>query len=233
MKALEVAVFAKAPVPGYAKTRLAGRLGAEGAAALQQHLTERAIRTALAAGLGPVSLWCAPDRQHPVFGALASAHGVTLHDQEAGDLGARMLAAFRASAPRTPLLLIGTDCPALRPAHLHACAAALVDGADAVFLPAEDGGYVLVGMARPLPPLFAQIDWGSAQVMTQTRLRAADCGLALAEPALLWDVDGPAEYDRAVAGGLLPSAVRGDNPPGAWQDGALPADRPSSSCASS
>jgi len=221
-----VAVFARAPVAGYAKTRLIGRLGATGAAALQHRLTARAIGTARAAALGPVSLWCAPDRGHPAFAAFARECGVALHDQPGGDLGTRMLHAFRALTAERPLLLIGTDCPALEVRHLRACATALHDGADAVFLAAEDGGYVLVGMARPLPALFAGVAWGSAQVMQQTRRRAAGCRLAIAEPAVLWDIDGPADYDRAIADGVLPADARGDNPPAACQDAASAPDRP-------
>ena len=186
-------MFAKAPVAGYAKTRLAAHLGVAGAAALQARLIRRSVATALAAGLGEVSLWCTPNRSHPVF----AEHGVRLYDQAAGDLGERMLDAF---GRFTPLLLIGTDCPALTADHLIACAAALRDH-DAVFLPAEDGGYVLVGLARPIRELFRDIPWGTPRVMAETRARAA--GLRVAEPAVLWDLDDVTDYQRAEGQGLL------------------------------
>ncbi|HEX2255350.1 MAG TPA: TIGR04282 family arsenosugar biosynthesis glycosyltransferase [Afifellaceae bacterium] len=197
-----IAAFAKAPVPGYAKTRLAPLLGAEGAAALQAELIARAIDTALAARLGPVSLWCAPDNSHPLFARLAAAHGVQLFDQQGPDLGARMAAAFAALTPDRPLLLIGTDCPALTPDHLRECATGLVSGDDAVFLPAEDGGYVLVGLKEPRPDIFGGIAWGSARVMEETRARLRAAGLSWSEPAVLWDLDEPADYQRyrALAG---------------------------------
>ena len=82
-----VAVFAKAPIAGYAKTRLIAALGAAGAAALQAALTEATLRTALAAGLGPVSLWCAPDREHANFERLARDYGVATRSQTGLDLG--------------------------------------------------------------------------------------------------------------------------------------------------
>ena len=60
-----VAILAKAPLAGFAKTRLIPRLGAEGAAALQRWLLQRTVATALSAGIGPVTLWCAPDYRAP------------------------------------------------------------------------------------------------------------------------------------------------------------------------
>src|SRR3712207_3817693 len=108
-EAVALAVFAKAPVPGYAKTRLIPRLGAAGAADLQRRLIERTIETAVGAALGPVSLWCTPKRNHGLFSELARDYGLTLYDQTGLDLGARMLAAFEALTPAGPLLLIGTD----------------------------------------------------------------------------------------------------------------------------
>jgi len=97
------------------------------------------------------------------------------------------------------LLLIGTDCPALTVEHLTSAATALRNGNDAVFIPAEDGGYVLVGLRRPQPGLFEGIDWGTGKVMAQTRERLAALGLRWVEPATLWDVDRPADLCRLAA----------------------------------
>jgi len=120
-----VAVFAKAPVPGFAKTRLIPALGAAGAARLQEGLTGRAIETALAAQIGPVTLWCAPDAGHPFIEQLRRRCPMALADQPEGDLGARMLAAFAAAGRR--LVLIGADCPCLEPHDLRAAATAAGD----------------------------------------------------------------------------------------------------------
>src|SRR5437868_3801239 len=106
-----VAIFARAPVAGAAKTRLISRLGAEGAAALHARLVERALSQALAAGLGEVTLWCAPDASHPFFADCAARFGVRLRAQRGADLGARMLHAFEVA--QGPLILIGSDCPML------------------------------------------------------------------------------------------------------------------------
>lgn len=192
----EIVVLAKAPIPGLAKTRLVVRLGADGAARLQAVLTEHAVRTALAAGLGPVTLWCTPDTQHPAFAALAQRTGVALKAQRGADLGARMAHAVAERAGRGPVLLTGTDCPALTPGHLRAAAAALEGGDEVVLIPAEDGGYVLIGLMESHPALFEGVPWGSDRVIGVTRGRLRTLGLRWSEPTTLWDLDRPADLDR-------------------------------------
>ena len=147
-----------------------------------------AIATARAAGLGTLTLWCAPDARQRFFRALQRRGGLDLRSQPDGDLGRRMAHVF--AGDRTgPLLLIGSDCPALRPEHLRQAALALCDGLDAVFITAEDGGYVLVGLQQPCAELFAGIEWSSARVMEQTRSRLVGLGLRWQELTTLWDVD--------------------------------------------
>jgi hypothetical protein len=195
-----VAILAKAPLPGFAKTRLAPALGADGAAALQARLTERAVETARAANIGPVTLWAAPDQDHPAFQTLAALFGVTLARQPDGDLGVRMLTAL--AAAHGPAIAIGTDCPALQPVHLRAAAEALAGGVDAVVVPVEDGGYALIGMREPQPALFADMAWSTAGVMAETRRRLTRLGLSWREPARLWDVDLPEDVERMQREGL-------------------------------
>jgi hypothetical protein len=197
---IAVAILAKAPLPGFAKTRLASALGADGAAALQARLIERAVETARAADIGPVTLWAAPDQDHPAFQTLAALFGVTLARQPDGDLGARMLAALAAASGAA--IVIGTDCPALRPAHLRDAAGALASGVDAVVVPVEDGGYALIGMREPQPALFADMPWSTPGVMAETRRRLTRLSLTWREPARLWDVDLPADVERLKREGL-------------------------------
>jgi glycosyltransferase A (GT-A) superfamily protein (DUF2064 family) len=94
-----------------------------------------------------------------------------------------------------PTLIIGTDCPALTPAHLQQAAAALSEN-DAVLIPAEDGGYVLIGLRQPAPAVFAEIAWGSAQVLASTRQRLRHLGYSWHELPTLWDVDEAADLTR-------------------------------------
>jgi rSAM/selenodomain-associated transferase 1 len=202
-------VFARAPRPGEAKTRLVPLLGPQGAAALQAQLTERALATARAAALGAVELRCAPDAEEPFFRACAQRYGVRLAAQGGGDLGARMLRACAAAlADHEHVLLIGSDCPAMTTRYLRRAQRALRDGRDAVLGPAADGGYVLLGLARLDPRLFAGIEWGTERVLAQTRARLAALGWRWLELPALWDVDRPEDYEKLVCSGLLPR--RGD-----------------------
>ena len=197
-----VAGFAKAPIPGYAKTRLIPALGPAGAAGLQERLTERAIATALEARIGAVTLWCAPDADHLSFTRLAERHRLKLQVQREGDLGARMLAAFVQARPQ-PLVLIGSDCPSLAPADLAEAARPLAGGADLVLCPGEDGGYGLIGTRVPCEALFADMPWGTDRIAQLTLARAAEAGLSVAMLRTIWDVDTPADHARLAREGLL------------------------------
>lgn len=199
LRGVQVAVLAKAPIAGLAKTRLIPALGTQGAARLQRTLTRGALRSAAEARLGPVTLWCTPNAEHRFFRALRRTSGLRCLVQPSGDLGARMHTAFRLHCVEGPLLLIGTDCPALRPSHLRKAARALIDGDDAVFYPAEDGGYVLVGLRRPQESLFRDMPWSTAAVMSRSRERAHGAGLRVREFEPLWDVDLPADLPRLQA----------------------------------
>jgi uncharacterized protein len=192
---LGVAIMAKAPLAGFAKTRLIPHLGAEGAAALQRWLLQRTVATALSADIGPVTLWCAPDTRHPDFARCRALGPLALRRQPDGDLGARMLAAIAGASALPGALVIGTDCPALTPALLRQAANALT-GHDAAVVPAEDGGYVLIGMRQAAPRVFEAVGWGSGRVMAQTRARLLEIGWCWQEFAPLWDVDRGEDLDR-------------------------------------
>lgn len=196
-----IAILAKAPIPGYAKTRLAQHIGAVRAAELQAQLIARTLQTALAAQTGSVALWAAPDLSHPVFDAIAGRDDVAVMPQPQGDLGFRMLHAARANGGAT--LIIGTDCPALNPAHLQNAASALRAGFATCLIPAEDGGYVLIGMRDPQPCLFIDMPWGTSDVLALTRERMRANGLSCAEQDALWDVDTFRDFKRLEASGLL------------------------------
>jgi len=203
---MRVAVFAKAPVAGQVKTRLAPLLGDAGAAALHRRLVHRAIETARDARVGEVELWCAPDASHSFFAECAETHGVSLRAQHGGDLGARMRHAFESNhGEGHALVVIGCDCLVLDGGAIRDAARAL-SSCDAAFAPAEDGGYVLVGLAKPEPAIFERIDWSTSRVMAQTRERLREAGLRWKELAMRWDLDRPEDYVRARREGLLEEA---------------------------
>jgi len=190
-------IFAKAPIPGWVKTRLAGKLGPVGAAKLYQRLLRRTLRLASRASLCPVQLWCAPDTRHGFFQRCRRDYGIVLRRQQGADLGQRMRHALNVVLHQAPYaVLIGGDCPSLGEMELHTALMALATGRDAVLGPAADGGYVLIGLRRPNGALFRQIAWGSSAVLAATRRRLQRAGLDWVELPPGWDVDRPADLRR-------------------------------------
>jgi rSAM/selenodomain-associated transferase 2/rSAM/selenodomain-associated transferase 1 len=193
-----VAVLAKAPVPGQAKTRLAPLLGDAGAARAQRGFILRTLATVRHAAIGPLALHCAPSADHRLFRLLAQRHGVVCLPQAEGDIGERMAAVMTrhfAQKRAPPLLIVGTDCPVLTPVHLQRAADAL-QTSDAVLIPAEDGGYVLIGLRHAIPGVFERVDWSTLRVMAQTRERLSAIGARWIELPTLWDVDEPQDWQR-------------------------------------
>ena len=194
-------ILAKASLPGQVKTRLAPAIGLEGAARLAGVMLANTLQQAVASNIGPVELCCAPDCGHWQFGQ-AVCSGVCISEQGAGDLGERMERAFsRALASYARVVLIGTDAPQLDGAILRRAAQALL-AHDVVIAPANDGGYVLIGLARRAPALFQSIAWSTAQVMAQTRARIDALGMSLHELPTLHDVDEPHDLVHVPAAWL-------------------------------
>jgi len=197
-----IIIFAKAPVAGLAKTRLIPALGAAGAAALAERMLAHAAQVAAAAAPDTLEVCAAPEAEHPAFGRLARDHGLQLSTQGDGDLGQRMHRAFlRTLARHYRAVIIGTDAPALDAPSLRQAQSAL-DEHDAVFVPALDGGYALIGLRQPHACLFDGIAWSTSAVMAQTRDRLQAAGLRWAELPAVADVDEPADLVHVPAGWL-------------------------------
>jgi len=190
-----IIVFAKAPAAGEVKTRLIPALGALRAARLHAQLTRQALRTARAAGCGPVELHLT--RRHSLF------KGAKL--QRGGDLGERMHRAL--SRARRPAILIGADCPTLTPGDLRRAMRWLRGGCDAVLAPAADGGYALIGLRRARREVFRGVDWGSSTVFGKTRNNLA--GLRWRALRTVWDVDRPEDLQKLRWLRLSSAARRG------------------------
>jgi rSAM/selenodomain-associated transferase 1 len=199
-----IGVFTRVPVPGATKTRLIPLLGAQGAARAHVQLLHMALQAAGEACPGAVTVFVAGEVQALALPVQAPA--LPLRAQVDGDLGARMRAALEWQwGAHEQALVIGSDCAVLTAGVLREAARALRRH-DLVFVPAEDGGYVLVGAHRGTPRLaevFRAVPWSSAAVMAVTRQRVREAGLRHAELATLWDVDEPADWQRAVAAGLV------------------------------
>jgi rSAM/selenodomain-associated transferase 1 len=183
--------MAKRPAMGRVKRRLAREIGA--AAAI------RFYRTSLA---HTVLRLAADPRWRTVIALDSLADGARLLSrtraammpQGEGDLGARMQRLF-ARLPPGPVVIVGGDIPSIRPAHIEA-AFRLLGPADAVFGPAEDGGYWLVGLKRAprvLAP-FARVRWSGPHALADTRANLKRKRVALAPR--LGDVDRAEDLRR-------------------------------------
>jgi uncharacterized protein len=193
-------LLARAPVPGKVKTRLIPALGAEGACSLQRLLLERTLALS-ADGFAERFLWL-DDLPDAELQALADDLGWTLMEQPVGDLGERMRRiAILGLADSEAVVLIGNDCPALDAGYLASARAALQQHC-AVLGPAEDGGYVLLGLRRVDPLLFSAIPWGSEHVLALTRTRLQQLAWKHHELQMLWDVDRPEDLVRLAALGI-------------------------------
>lgn len=216
---LHIAVFAKPLVPGDVKTRLIPSVGAQGAVDIQRALLWKTLTVAHDVAGPQVSLWVAGDPNHPTLRAYRDAFTLMVRAQQGHDLGARMRSAMvTLLQEHARVLLVGCDCPVLSVENVREAAAKLDDtGTDAVFIPAEDGGYVLIGLA-PCPGLqqtvldavFDGIDWGTGHVMAQTCAQLAKAGLCWSEQPMLWDLDRPEDVERAHAQGVLAARRYGE-----------------------
>lgn len=181
-----IALFAKYPRAGEAKTRLAPLLGAEGAAGVHRKLVERTLATMRASGL-PFVVYYAGAPQAEFADWLGE--DVPLVAQGEGDLGARLA---RVAAPA---ILLGADIPGLQAEHLTAAAAALEE-VPVVIGPASDGGYYLLGFTQDLPFLWPDMPWGSEVVRAKTEVRLADRNIPFRLLGELDDCDRPEDLQQ-------------------------------------
>ena len=199
-----IIVFARAPSPGRAKTRLIPRLGAWRAARLQGRLTKRTLAIAASTGF-PVELHASPAARHAHFRHCAARFGVKVVPQRGADLGKRMHAALsKALRTHRGAVLIGTDCPALRQSDLERACRLLRGTCDVVLLPVEDGGYALVGARRPVPFIFEGMTWGGSTVYRDTAARLSAARVGWRALRTLWDLDRAEDVDRLGALGFAP-----------------------------
>jgi len=186
-------LFARYPIAGRTKTRLIPALGAEGAAALHRRLVLRALRTAQGACQAVPA-----DLEVHFDGGTEQAMSHWLGDnarfspQRAGNLGERMASSFEDSfrTGSTATVIIGSDCPGLSPGVVTTAFARLTE-APVVLGPAQDGGYYLIGLNRPMPELFRGIPWGTDRVLADSLAVLERRGWKAAMLNPLADIDRP------------------------------------------
>ncbi|ODB87757.1 hypothetical protein A3193_02315 [Candidatus Thiodiazotropha endoloripes] len=184
-----VLIFSKLPETGKVKTRLIPALGAERAANLYRRLLDRQLAWLTAETDYSIQLWLTPSTNHPHIQQWVNTPGLSLFLQQGEDLGERMMhAAQSALHSYQQIVLMGVDCPALTPAHLQQ-AFTWLESHDGVLAPAQDGGYVLLGLKSTPPPLFKGHYWGESDVAETTRDSMRQLGWRWRELPLLWDLD--------------------------------------------
>ncbi len=193
----KIIIFAKAPVEGKVKTRLASTIGDQAALRFHEEMLEYTLEMVCKNGLANVELHVSGNPDHPLIQTLARQYDIVVRPQQGSDLGERMYHALEQSLLNSHYcILIGTDCPAMDVDYLANALTALLRGQDAVLGPAEDGGYVLIGARQPDKDWFSDIAWGTAHVLEQSRRKIMAGGARLEELQTLWDVDRIADFQR-------------------------------------
>jgi uncharacterized protein len=200
---LTLIVMTRLPCEGRNKTRLIPALGARGAMEFHDRLARHAITAASDfCRMGNVRrLRVCIEGGTPAEGrSWLGDDDLDIRAQADGDLGTRMrIAAEEAFADGAEgVVIIGTDCPSLDESILS-CAEGLLAHHDLVFGPALDGGYYLIGLAKPVRAVFESIPWGGSDVLAKSLHAAEGEGLKAALLAALPDVDVPEDLPAAMA----------------------------------
>ncbi|PCJ18098.1 MAG: hypothetical protein COA96_17135 [SAR86 cluster bacterium] len=193
----QIALFAKEPVLGRVKTRLHPALGVHGALNIYKVLLGRVSTMLKRSNLANWSLWANSNASHEFF--LNICNSKNIFNQQGADLGQKMNFAITQTLTQAgveQVIVIGADCPAMDPEYLESAILALDAGSDVVIGPAEDGGYVLIGMRCSMPELFEGINWGSGEVLEATLLKLQELDVSYQLLSPLWDVDRPEDLAR-------------------------------------
>ena len=208
MRDTRLVVFTRPIGDPAAKSRLAAALGVSRARILHDALVRHTVRTASECNAAEIDICLACDSTDP--GKITTTMkqslppSFTISVQSGADLGERMFnAATLALRVRKRVVIMGTDCAVMRVGHIHDAVARLSDDTPASFIPAADGGYVLIALSRCDRRLFQDISWGSPTVMGETRAVLKKLGWRWTEMPALWDIDTHHDYERLVDEGLL------------------------------
>ena len=186
----KIIIFAREPVVGKVKTRLASSIGDDEAVKIHIDMLKNTVEMACDSYLAKVELHVLGNKNHSLFQALVRQYGITVHLQRGKDLGERMFYALQHSLDNdTYCLLIGTDCPVMTTDYLASALDILEQRQDVVLGPSEDGGYVLIGARQVQISWFSGISWGSHHVLELSRRKIIASGTRYRELQPLWDID--------------------------------------------
>ena len=192
-----ILLFVKAPFLGQVKTRLEPLLGSEKCLELHRAMGQRIAGLLSSIKLAPWQLWVSADESNEFF--LGICNREDIHLQIGSSLGEKIAGSMENALLRPGVdgvIVIGSDCPSYDAAYLESAMHQLYAGHDVVLGPAEDGGYVLIGMRASNPGVFNGVEWGTDRVMEQTISNIDTLDLRHTLIETLWDVDRPEDLDR-------------------------------------
>ncbi|MEY4064777.1 MAG: hypothetical protein RIR26_985 [Pseudomonadota bacterium] len=196
MKPPRIVIFAKAPRAGFVKTRLIPAVGAEVAAKIAEKMLQHTVEEALATNFSSVELCVSPTPESLAWIPFRNPKwNVLWRDQGDGDLGERLTrAAKRVIDEGFSPIFVGTDCPDLNRQQMKMAAKQLSEN-DAVMIPSEDGGYVLLGISKFSSEVFFEVPWSTEVVARETLKRVHDLGWTLSCLPPLRDIDEPKDLE--------------------------------------
>jgi rSAM/selenodomain-associated transferase 1 len=193
-----ICLYAKPPVPGRTKSRLAADIGSRAAADLARAMLLDLTEAVRAVPNARPTIWHPPDSNPEEFMSLGLPDGIWFYPQQGDDLGQRMwktVELLLRHHPDSGVVIIGSDCITHSVETLVDAVDALVDH-DVVIQPAADGGYVLVGQRTVQPAIFDGIEWGGDTVMASTRERLRKHRINYIEMPETFDVDMVDDLER-------------------------------------
>jgi len=195
-------LFAKAPVPGRVKTRLAAEWGDAAAAALHSAFVLDTLEK-----LNQFKDFADLELHIDVPTDAWGETGVARDLQADGNLGLKLIHALSRGVEqgRSTVMILGSDSPTLPDACIHRL---LESRADVAIGPCEDGGYYAISCRRVASQMFSGVEWSTRNVLEQTERAARACGLTVERGQLWYDVDFPADVKRLAAESPLPRHTR-------------------------
>ncbi len=195
-----IAQFAKEPILGEVKTRMAPRLNLIQALSLHKSLVSYTVQQIADFPLATLELWVGSNGRHEFFQSLSTNTNIAIYEQHGDSLGDKMyFAAVECLQRAEAVIIIGSDCPFISKTVLTTAIHTLLAGVPVVINPAFDGGYVLIGFTKVAPEVFAGVQWGSETVLQQTRDNMTQLGWRWHELDTLSDIDRPTDLQLLPA----------------------------------
>ena len=193
---IRLIMMTRAPVAGQVKSRLAKSIGNRRAAAVYRNMMQAQISKLLAANICPLELHVCPQVRHPFFIAMRRGGVVRVERQQGNNLGSQMHHAIRSGLQRAEaVILIGADVPGISVEQIEQVCTLLSSRDELIIMPADDGGYGLLGMRKVDAGLFRAVHWGTQRVCKQTLRRATQLGINYRLFSSCYDID----YQRDLA----------------------------------